>query len=483
MRTALSDLERTTKRYIPEDLEMYFDDINDASERIWDMLENFKEVVEALEATNESVISHQLNDVLRVLTAISVVVLPLTLIASIFGMNVHVPGRATPRASGSRSGRWSRCCSGWSGRSGAAASCRRRQVSACQGGASARGRTVSGVDTARRSLPFVREDARRGRRPPAARADRQPVRDVGLAARSQPRRRRAAQPLRGARHRHQGAADTRRSSRREAAEEGDDAVITLGGDGTVNEAANGLAGSDDAAVPAPGRLAERLREDARHPGRHRRRDAAPAADLRLLAPAPRRPGPRGRPPVHLLGRRRPRRERRRARRREPREEGPLARLRYYAVSAVARVPAPLPRPPAADPRRDARKLGPRRHGRSSRTATRTPTSASARSASARASASTTARSPPPCCERASPVDLPTMGARLLADNARGHRPQPRRARYPGSTASTSTRSAIRSSPLQVDGDFLGRFDRRALRGRARRADRRQLSAQALGVTR
>ena len=97
MRTALSDLERTTKRYIPEELEMYFDDINDASERIWDMLENFKEVVEALEATNESVLSHQLNDVLRVLTAFSVVVLPLTLIASIFGMNVARAGRGRHR--------------------------------------------------------------------------------------------------------------------------------------------------------------------------------------------------------------------------------------------------------------------------------------------------------------------------------------------------------------------------------------------------
>ena len=31
-----------------------FDDINDASERVWDMLENFKEVVEALESTNEA---------------------------------------------------------------------------------------------------------------------------------------------------------------------------------------------------------------------------------------------------------------------------------------------------------------------------------------------------------------------------------------------------------------------------------------------
>ena len=91
MRSALGDLERTTKRYVDEDLDVYFDDINDASERVWDMLENFKEVVEALESTNESVLSHELNNVLRVLTAFSVVMLPLTLIASIFGMNVQVP--------------------------------------------------------------------------------------------------------------------------------------------------------------------------------------------------------------------------------------------------------------------------------------------------------------------------------------------------------------------------------------------------------
>jgi magnesium transporter len=90
-RSALADLERT-KRYIPEGLDIYFDDINDGSERIWDMLENFKEVSEGLESTNESVLSHQLNDILRVLTSVSVVLLPLTLVASIFGMNTSVPG-------------------------------------------------------------------------------------------------------------------------------------------------------------------------------------------------------------------------------------------------------------------------------------------------------------------------------------------------------------------------------------------------------
>jgi magnesium transporter len=49
-------------------------------------------VIEALAETNESVISHRVNDILRVLTSISVIVLPLTLIASIWGMNVGVPG-------------------------------------------------------------------------------------------------------------------------------------------------------------------------------------------------------------------------------------------------------------------------------------------------------------------------------------------------------------------------------------------------------
>ncbi len=93
-RAALADLERT-KRYIPEDLEIYFDDINDAGERIWDMLENFKEVVEGIEDSNESVIQHRQNDIFRVLTAASVIFLPLTLIASIWGMNSHVPGEQT----------------------------------------------------------------------------------------------------------------------------------------------------------------------------------------------------------------------------------------------------------------------------------------------------------------------------------------------------------------------------------------------------
>lgn len=91
-RAVLRDLERVKSRFLSEDLEVYFEDIVDASERMWDMLENYKEVVEALEATNESVISHNVNDILRVLTIFSVFFLPLTLISGIFGMNNLIPG-------------------------------------------------------------------------------------------------------------------------------------------------------------------------------------------------------------------------------------------------------------------------------------------------------------------------------------------------------------------------------------------------------
>jgi magnesium transporter len=93
-RTVLRDLENVKQRFLAPDmdLEIYFDDIVDSHERIWDMLENYKEVVEGLEDTNESVLSHRVNDILRVLTAFSVIILPLTLIASIWGMNVGVPG-------------------------------------------------------------------------------------------------------------------------------------------------------------------------------------------------------------------------------------------------------------------------------------------------------------------------------------------------------------------------------------------------------
>jgi magnesium transporter len=97
-RSTLRVLERYTQRFLPEELDIYFDDIVDAAERIWDLLDNYKEVIDGLESTNESVISHRQNAILRVLTLISTIMLPLFVITGIFGMNVLFPGEATREA-------------------------------------------------------------------------------------------------------------------------------------------------------------------------------------------------------------------------------------------------------------------------------------------------------------------------------------------------------------------------------------------------
>src|SRR6476646_10863961 len=97
-RSTLRLLERARTRYLSEDLEVYFDDIVDSAERIWDQLDNYKEVVEALEQTNETVIAHKQNDILRLLTIFTVILLPPTLIAGIYGMNVPLPFQTSHHA-------------------------------------------------------------------------------------------------------------------------------------------------------------------------------------------------------------------------------------------------------------------------------------------------------------------------------------------------------------------------------------------------
>jgi magnesium transporter len=89
--STLRVLEAKTALRFTGDLEVYFDDVIDAGQRIWDILENYKEVVEALEDTNENVVQHGLNDTLLVLTILNALVLPMTFVTGLWGMNVALP--------------------------------------------------------------------------------------------------------------------------------------------------------------------------------------------------------------------------------------------------------------------------------------------------------------------------------------------------------------------------------------------------------
>jgi len=94
-RPVIAALEHKQKRFLPENLVIYFDDVVDQIERVWNLLETQKEIVESLEDTNESLISHNINATIKTLTVFSVIMLPLTFLTGLFGMNVGLPFSAT----------------------------------------------------------------------------------------------------------------------------------------------------------------------------------------------------------------------------------------------------------------------------------------------------------------------------------------------------------------------------------------------------
>jgi magnesium transporter len=95
-RTLVAALEHKNERFIARDLEIYFDNILDAIERQWAILERAKELSEALHETHESWLGHKTNAIIRVLTIFSVTMLPLNFLTGLYGMNVALPFQEYP---------------------------------------------------------------------------------------------------------------------------------------------------------------------------------------------------------------------------------------------------------------------------------------------------------------------------------------------------------------------------------------------------
>jgi len=88
----IETLEREEYPFFKEDQEVYFGDIADHIRKIWDGLEDCKEVVDGLADTSNWLTSHRIQEIMRILTIIMGVLAPPTLIASIYGMNIALPG-------------------------------------------------------------------------------------------------------------------------------------------------------------------------------------------------------------------------------------------------------------------------------------------------------------------------------------------------------------------------------------------------------
>jgi len=84
----LKKLREMNSTLVPhESIKQHYEDLADHSKRIWEILDIQKEMVEVLNDTNESLLNDKMNIIMKTLTIFSVLVLPLNLLAGIFGMN------------------------------------------------------------------------------------------------------------------------------------------------------------------------------------------------------------------------------------------------------------------------------------------------------------------------------------------------------------------------------------------------------------
>jgi magnesium transporter len=90
IRDITGKLLRESSSLIEASNQIYLRDLNDHAIQINDLLETYREILTGIMDIYLSKVSNRMNEVMKVLTVISTIFIPLTLIASIYGMNFRV---------------------------------------------------------------------------------------------------------------------------------------------------------------------------------------------------------------------------------------------------------------------------------------------------------------------------------------------------------------------------------------------------------
>jgi magnesium transporter len=97
LRELISGLERAESKLISDTTRMYLRDVYDHTIQVIDTVESFREVVSGMHDTYLSSISNRMNEIMKVLTIIATIFIPITFIAGIYGMNFqHMPELSWP---------------------------------------------------------------------------------------------------------------------------------------------------------------------------------------------------------------------------------------------------------------------------------------------------------------------------------------------------------------------------------------------------
>ena len=87
-RYLMANLSHIRKPFLNEETSLYYDDINDYLNKVWAIIDTYRDTIQGLHVTVESLITQRTNKVISALTVISVGLLPFTVLASIYGMNI-----------------------------------------------------------------------------------------------------------------------------------------------------------------------------------------------------------------------------------------------------------------------------------------------------------------------------------------------------------------------------------------------------------
>jgi len=90
-REVLGTLSRFESNYIPHKYSIYYRDLYDHLIRISEMIDAYRDLLTGILDVHISIQSQRLNEVMKVLTVIATIMMPLTLITGFYGMNIIFP--------------------------------------------------------------------------------------------------------------------------------------------------------------------------------------------------------------------------------------------------------------------------------------------------------------------------------------------------------------------------------------------------------
>jgi len=98
LRELIGHLQRERHEMLSETAQTYLRDVHDHCVQILDLIESYREIANSQAETYVSVVSNRTNDIMKVLTLIATIFIPLTFLAGVYGMNMQIPESASPLA-------------------------------------------------------------------------------------------------------------------------------------------------------------------------------------------------------------------------------------------------------------------------------------------------------------------------------------------------------------------------------------------------